>query len=555
MEHEIHYQPLGKSDLTGPWDVIVVGSGMGGMACAASLAKHGRRCLVLEQHYVPGGFTHTFSRKGYTWDVGVHCVGEMGPRDIPGHLLRWLTDGSLEWQWMGEQYEHFTFPGGFEIGFPSNPAGFRQALVEKFPDEVESIDAYFATIRDAIVEAKPFFAARALPSWLGSLGFRALRAVRRRDYWKATTAEVLRGIVPNPRLRAVLCGQWGYYGSTPEHSCFMIHAMTVVHFLKGGYYPVGTAASIGEGLLRTVKNAGGAAVVRAPVAEILVEGGRARGVKLADGREILAPRVVSAAGARITTEQLLPADWRQSDWARGISAIRQSPPHICLYMGIEGDIAAAGGTPGNQWFMETWDMEQRDWDVRDPGSVAPALYMSFPSLKDPRHDPGPKQLHTAEVVTFVPWEVFTPWKDTRRGLRTKEYMEFKKGIEDRLLAQLRRHIPRILDITKYHELSTPLSTVHFARSVQGAIYGLEATPERFASPHLRTRTPIAGLYLAGGDVTTLGVTGALVGGVLAAATIEPRVFAQILGPRKGISVAPAKLRTHDVASPEKQYST
>src|SRR4051794_31543870 len=101
------YRSLTKGPIAGRWDVIVVGSGMGGMATAAALAKHGRRCLVLEQHYVPGGFTHTFSRKNFTWDVGVHCVGEMSERQLPGRLLSWLSDGRLKWQHMGDVYEKF----------------------------------------------------------------------------------------------------------------------------------------------------------------------------------------------------------------------------------------------------------------------------------------------------------------------------------------------------------------------------------------------------------------------------------------------------------------
>jgi hypothetical protein len=72
----------GKS--SGPYDVIVIGSGMGGMACATALAKQGRKVLVLEQHYVPGGFTHMYARKGFVWDAGVHAIGEMLPNEVPG---------------------------------------------------------------------------------------------------------------------------------------------------------------------------------------------------------------------------------------------------------------------------------------------------------------------------------------------------------------------------------------------------------------------------------------------------------------------------------------
>ena len=106
-------------------------------------------------------------------------------------------------------------------------------------------------------------------------------------------------------------------------------------------------------------------------------------------------------------------------------------------------------------------------------------------------------------------------------------MDFKKGIQDRMVAQLRRHVPKILDITKHMELSTPLSTVHFTRADRGAIYGLAPTLERFRSRHLKVRTPIRNFYLAGGDVTTLGVTSSLVSGVLAAGVLEPRVFTKL----------------------------
>jgi all-trans-retinol 13,14-reductase len=513
-----------QDDPARSWDAIVIGSGIGGMGCAAALAKFGRRCLLLEQHYVPGGFTHTFTRKGYRWDVGVHCVGEMSPEDIPGRLLRWLSDGKIDWQHMGEQYEKFYFPDGFEIDFPANPRDYRKALEAKFPGEKEAIDRYFETIKDAVRDAKPFFVSKGVPVWMSRLARAARKLSSRPDYFARTTEEVLGPIIRNPQLKAVLLGQWGYYGAVPSRSSFAIHAMTVSHFSHGGYYPIGGAQVIAEHLVETIRAAGGQTLVRAPVKEILIENGRAAGVVMENGRVFRSNKVISGAGARLTVDRLLPEPERSAEWARRIGALEASPPHICLHLGIEGDIRAAGGTPANQWFMETWDMEIADWDVTDPKSLAPILYISFPSLKDPHHDPGPEQRHTAEVVTFVPWGAFEKWKETRRGLRNPDYMAFKKEIEERLVAQLSKYVPRILAITKYRELSTPLSTVHFTRALHGGIYGLEATPRRFACDELRTRTPVPGLYLAGSDVATLGITGAFVGGLLAAGSIEPRVL-------------------------------
>ena len=524
MSNSPLYKALGKHG-SGPWDVIVIGSGMGGMACAAALAKYGKRVLILEQHYVAGGFTHTFSRKGFKWDVGVHCIGEMGPRDLPGKLLSWLSDGNIKWESMGETYETFHFPNDFTIKFPNTWRKFRAVLVERFPEERVAIQTYFDLIWKVSNNAKPFFALRVMPKWVDKVGSKFFKTV---EWWSKTTAEVLDQLTANARLKAVLTAQWGYYGSTPSKSSFGIHALTVRHFWNGGWFPVDGAETLANNLLKTVQDAGGETLVRASVNEVIVRKGRAVGVRMANGEEFFAPKIVSAAGALATVERLIPEEHRESKWGLDIRSLRQSPPHVCLYLGFEGDVMAAGATKSNQWFFESWDNEISDWDVSKPDSEAPVLYMSFPSLKDPKHVPGPERRQTGEVVTFVPWEAFAKWEKTRRGNREAEYMAFKKDIEDRMTAQLKRHVPELMKLVKYQELSTPLSTTFFTRAPQGAIYGLEATPRRFTSSNLRTRTPIKNLYLAGGDVATLGVTGALVGGILAAGTINPRVLSKLL---------------------------
>ncbi len=516
------------ADRPGPggWDTIVIGSGMGGMTCAALLAKLGQRVLVLEQHYVPGGFTHSFKRPGgYHWDVGVHAVGEVTQRSLTGRLLTHLTDDRLQWSSLGPVYDEFDFPGGLHIDFPDTAQRFRDNLLDAFPDEATAIDGYLHRVREVAGSMRRYYLARLLPSRGGQLAERLLARPAQQAFAERTR-DVLDRLTDNAQLKTVLAAQWAYHGSPPSRASFAVQALVTKHFMHGGYYPVGGSQQIALQLLKTVEDAGGYTRISADVAQILVENGVAVGVRMRDGEEIRARRIVSAAGALATVDRLLPQQYATQDWVASIRGLSPAPAHVCLYMGFKGDIRKAGAGPANRWFYNTWDHETDAWRIDDIAGDrvpdAPVLYCSFPSLKDPKHDPGPEQRHTGEVVTFVPWDRFAGWLGSRWHKRGGDYDELKQKLQASLLAQFLEKMPALAPLLDHVELSTPLTTDHFVRPTRGSIYGIEPTPERFANPHLRPRSPVPGLFLAGSDVATVGVIGAMMGGVLAATSAEPR---------------------------------
>ena len=122
---------------------------------------------------------------------------------------------------------------------------------------------------------------------------------------------------------------------------------------------------------------------------------------------------------------------------------------------------------------------------------------------------------------------FAPWLALPDAQRPVDYYALKDRVKARLLAQFLRHFPRLAPMVRFHDLSTPLTQRHFVRSPNGATYGIEMTAERLSSPDLHVRTPVPGLLLAGQDVTSPGVPAAFMGGLMAAASLEPSLWGRL----------------------------
>jgi len=505
-------------------DAIVIGSGIGGLACAAALAKSGRRVLVLEQHWLAGGLTQTFSRDGFTWDVGLHYLGDMGPEAT--RVLDWIAEGAISLAPTGAGFDTVHFPGGFEFTCTSPQSAFEQNLKERFPACRADIDAFLAALAQAQRAAMTVFRMRALPRAAARL-YGWLRRASLRKWVGRTLGEVLRETVADEKLRALLSAQWPDHGGSPAAGSFMMHAVVMLHYLGGSRYPRGGAAAFARALVPVIERAGGEVRLNSAVAAVLLEGRRAVGVRLADGSEQRAAAVVAACGARNALERLLPPEVRESDWGREILSLELTGCHVGLYLGLEGDVRAGGASDANHWCYETWDTGEATWHPAAQ-ERPPLMFVSFPSLKDPGHEPGAARKHTAEAVVWVDWRDFAPWSGSRFGARPLAYEKLKALAGERLLAHFKRLFPRLAPLVRSVQVSTPLTTEHFIGAPRGAVYGMAPTPRRFLSHSLAVRTPLAGLYLAGQDAAGPGVTGAMMGGLFAAAAIEPRIFRRLM---------------------------
>jgi all-trans-retinol 13,14-reductase len=496
------------------YDAIVIGSGMGGLTTAALLSELGWKVCVLEQHYTAGGYTHSYERQGYEWDVGVHYIGDVGTKTRTWRMFDFLSGGKLEWAPMDAEYDRF-YVGDKVFNAIAGKQAFRDNLVAQFPQEVQAIDRYMGLLAEVGGGLNAHSLGRVLKPWLQSVASPLLKW-RTPAIMYRNTYEVLSELSDDQDLIAVLCGQWGDMGLPPKQSAFMMHAMIARHYLYGGFYPVGGSWRIAESIIPKIQQAGGEVFTYARVKQILLEDGRISGVEMEDGHRIDCACVISSAGAENTFHHLLPvAAVQQHGYDKLMRQVKPSFGHLGVYVGLKETAEQLGLPKTNFWIYPHNDYDAAvEQFVQDRTAPFPLVYISFPSAKDPDYLNRHPGTATIEIVAPAPFEWFEQWQGSTWGKRGEDYETFKDELGERLMQHLYDKLPQLKGKVDYWEVSTPLSTEWFAGYRRGELYGLDHTSQRLQQRWLGPRTRIPGLWLTGQDVLTCGVSGAMMAGLL-----------------------------------------
>jgi len=503
------------------YDTIIIGSGMGGLATAAILAKEGQKVLVLERHYTAGGFTHIFKRKGYEWDVGIHYIGEVQRENsILKKLFDYISDGNLNWEDMGDVYDRIII-GDKHYDFVKGVKNFKEKMTSYFPEEEQAINDYVDLVFKAVKASKNFYISKVIsPLYNAVAGWYFKNPFHK--FSDKTTYEVLRSLTDNEQLIKVLTGQYGDYGLAPKESSFSMHASVARHYFDGGNFPVGGSSQIVKTIDPVIAEAGGTILISAEVDQVIIENNKAIGVKMKDGQQFTAKNIISNAGVITSFNKLLPKHIVQKHKLNKLlQKVKPSVAHVSLYIGLEGSPESLKIPKTNYWVYP----EKGDHDtcvknyLEDLSQPFPVVYMSFPSAKDPDWGNRYPGKSSVDIITLVPYETFEKWSGTSWKKRGDDYEKIKEDISQRLLKELFNQLPHLEGKIDCYELSTPLTTQHFVNYQKGEVYGLDHSPSRFRQSFLKPRTPIKNFYLTGQDIVTAGVGGALFSGVLTSMAI------------------------------------
>jgi all-trans-retinol 13,14-reductase len=472
------------------YDVIIVGSGIGGLTCGGLLSKRGFRVLILEQHRQVGGYCSSFKRKGFIFNSGVIDVGGLGENGPVAYVLKEL--GLKKEDFFVRNTVKYILKGR-EIRIMDNLDDTVENLSELFPDEKEGLRRFFSDVKTSYTECykeAEIYGAPLPPELL----VKVFGGKKLLDYPKdhpcfyswldKTFQEKLDEYFTDEGLKSFLGGLAAYTGTEPWNtSAVMALTVWMGYFLHGGYFTKGGAQNLVNALSGFIRNHGGEVLTSHKVDEIVVENNQVEGVRVGD-TVFKAPVVVANADAKVAFLKLVGEEKLDDEFIEYIKKLKMSPSCFVVYLGVNLDLSRYPTLIKNL----------------DEGYEIAVISNSDENL-------APKGKSSVLILAGADYSDFPERGTEEYERRKKEYAEFLIRKAEKVIPGLSRHI-EILDA------ATPKTMERYTSTPEGALYSFAQSIE---TKRPCFKTPIKGLYLAGASTFPGGgIEGSSISGIICA---------------------------------------
>lgn len=472
-------EPLPTQD----FDVIVIGSGIGGLVTATQLAVKGANVLVLESYIIPGGSSGYFEREGYRFDVGASMIFGFGDQGTTNLLTRALEAVNVKLETIPDPVQiNYHLPGELQVRVHRDYEKFLQELGEKFPDEREGIRKFYGECWQVFncLNAMELLSLEE-PRYLMRVFFQNPGAcLGLLQYLPKNVGEVAKRHISNPELLKFIDIECYCWSVVPADLTPMINAGMVFsdrHY-GGINYPKGGVGQIAQKLAEGLQKAGGTIQYKARVKQILIENGQAVGVKLANGKVYRARRIVSNATRWDTFGKLIPEKMMPSSEKKWRQRYQKSPSFLSLHLGVEASVLKRE-TDCHHIIVEDWQK------MEEPEGT---IFVSIPTLLDP--DLAPPGYHIIHA--------FTPsWIDNWEDLPPTEYEQKKEEAAWGIVDRLEKIFPGLDAGLDYMEVGTARSHRRFLNRDDGTYGPIPRRQLRGLLGMPFNRTAIPGLYCVG----------------------------------------------------------
>ncbi|HEY6249783.1 MAG TPA: NAD(P)/FAD-dependent oxidoreductase [Candidatus Angelobacter sp.] len=450
------------------YDVVIIGAGVGGLVCANLLARAGLKVLLIEQHFMVGGYCSTFRRKAYTFDAATHFYPLLGnPATITGSLL---AEIGVTTQWVKmDPVDSFHFPDGSRFAVPADFDTYLRKLKLEFPEECENIDTFFALVRKTYMFGLMRY-------------FRDVKTTRITDYEARTIREVLDEHFHNEKLKLLLTGDIGHWGSPPSRTSFVFDSMLRLAYFLGNYYPRGGSQVFVDELAQRLEESGGHILMSSVVRRILIHNHTATGVEVETGslrhrvrKQVKAAVVISNADLCQTLERMIGAELLDPDYLAKVKQLRPTHPCFLFHMGLK-DISLDELRKAEGYHWSSWSAENVATD---------AFKVFLPTAFDPTLAPPGGQILIVQKLTNIDYESMQDWA------------AHKTAVENYILQGLERCLPGLSSKVVVKLSASAQTSYRYTLNLHGAMLGWEMGPGQLGELRPGVQGPFKNLYFVG----------------------------------------------------------